>query len=58
MKLTIGVMGSSGGKLSADLRKEIFRLGERSRNRTPFRSPEVAPAYPTRRCVAQKPRLA
>lgn len=28
MKLTIGVMGSSGGELSADLRKEIFRLGE------------------------------
>ncbi len=28
MKLTIGVMGSSGGDLSEDVRKKAYRLGE------------------------------
>jgi uncharacterized protein (TIGR00725 family) len=28
MKLTIGVMGSSGGDLSAEVRRNVFRLGE------------------------------
>ena len=28
MKLTIGVMGSSGGELNAEVKKKVFRLGE------------------------------
>ena len=28
MKLTIGVMGSSGGELKAEVKKKVFRLGE------------------------------
>src|SRR6266511_3519973 len=28
MKLTIGVMGSSGGDLSEEIKKKVFRLGE------------------------------
>jgi uncharacterized protein (TIGR00725 family) len=28
MKLTIGVMGSSGGELSDDVKRKVFRLGE------------------------------
>jgi hypothetical protein len=28
MKLTIGVMGSSGGELQAEVKKKVFRLGE------------------------------
>ena len=28
MKLTIGVMGSSGGDLSAEAREKAYRLGE------------------------------
>lgn len=28
MKLTIGVMGSSGGELSEEIKKKVFRLGE------------------------------
>jgi uncharacterized protein (TIGR00725 family) len=28
MKLTIGVMGSSGGELNTEVKKKVFRLGE------------------------------
>jgi uncharacterized protein (TIGR00725 family) len=28
MKLTIGVMGSSGGELNMEVKKKVFRLGE------------------------------
>ena len=28
MKLTIGVMGSSGGELTPEVKSKVFRLGE------------------------------
>jgi hypothetical protein len=35
VKLTIGVMGASGGDLSEEVRQKAYRLGKRLRSETP-----------------------
>jgi len=51
MKLTIGVMGSSGGDLSKEIRRKVYRLGEAIAERDAILITGGGSRYGKRPCV-------
>lgn len=56
MKLTIGMMGSSGGALDAAAQAEAYRLGEAIAARDAILITGVCPVFHTRQCGELTPR--
>ncbi len=54
MKLTIGVMGSSGGDLSAEVREKAYRLGEAITEHDAIVITAGCPGLPYEAVLAQK----
>ena len=54
MKLTIGVMGASGGEFTEEVRQKACRREKRQRSRTLSLSPVAAPACRMKQFAAQR----